>query len=207
MRNILCFGDSNTWGYNPSTKERFPQSIRWTGLLQKRLGEENANVIEEGLCGRTTIYEDQTRPGRKGIDSLPEILNRCGHLENVILMLGTNDCKAHNMSTPKDIAAGIDDCLDIILQYVSPKQVLLISPIHLGDDVWKDDYDPEFDIRSVKVSRGLENEYKKIARSRHVHFLAASKHVLPSKEDQEHLDAYSHTILADVIYNELKQCG
>ena len=48
MINILCFGDSNTWGYDPETQTRFSKKIRWTGVLQQLLGT-NFNVIEEGL--------------------------------------------------------------------------------------------------------------------------------------------------------------
>lgn len=52
MKKVLCFGDSNTWGYNPSTKDRFPKEIRWTGILQGKLGSEDTKIIEEGLVGR-----------------------------------------------------------------------------------------------------------------------------------------------------------
>ena len=51
-KRIVCFGDSNTWGYDPGTAERFPEDVRWTGLLAQALGE-NYWVIEEGQNGRT----------------------------------------------------------------------------------------------------------------------------------------------------------
>ena len=51
--NILCFGDSNTYGYKPDGTGRFDTDTRWTSLLQKKLGADH-RVIEEGLCGRTT---------------------------------------------------------------------------------------------------------------------------------------------------------
>ena len=53
--NILCFGDSNTYGYRPDGSGRFDADTRWTGLLQKKLGT-NDRIIEEGLCGRTTVF-------------------------------------------------------------------------------------------------------------------------------------------------------
>ena len=34
MKNILCFGDSNTWGYDPVTGSRYAYDVRWTGRLQ-----------------------------------------------------------------------------------------------------------------------------------------------------------------------------
>ena len=47
MTTILCYGDSNTYGYNPVNGLRYPKDVRWTGVLQKLLGEQYA-VIEEG---------------------------------------------------------------------------------------------------------------------------------------------------------------
>ena len=47
-KHILCFGDSNTWGYDAATGGRFDDDTRWTMQLSKRLGEKYY-VIEEGL--------------------------------------------------------------------------------------------------------------------------------------------------------------
>ena len=58
MKSILCFGDSNTWGYDPATKTRFSRDKRWTGLLQKYLGSEYY-IVEEGLNGRTTNIDEK----------------------------------------------------------------------------------------------------------------------------------------------------
>ena len=52
MREILCFGDSNTYGLIPGTKERYKENIRWTGILQQKLKEQDCRIVEEGLCGR-----------------------------------------------------------------------------------------------------------------------------------------------------------
>lgn len=56
MKQILCFGDSNTWGYDGESRERLPWGVRWTSLLQEKLNKEKYRVIEEGLCGRTTVF-------------------------------------------------------------------------------------------------------------------------------------------------------
>ena len=50
-RRILCFGDSNTFGWigrldGPTL--RFPSDIRWTGRLSTLLGPD-FEIIEEGL--------------------------------------------------------------------------------------------------------------------------------------------------------------
>ena len=65
QKNILCFGDSNTHGYNSKTGGRFTRQERWTSLLQKQLGDAYY-VIEEGLSGRTTSFEDPVFEGLRG---------------------------------------------------------------------------------------------------------------------------------------------
>lgn len=87
MKNILCFGDSNTYGYNPVTKGRFPDNIRWTGRLKCKVEKYNYSVIEEGLVGRTTVFEDSVRTGRKGSDFLIPLLESHFPVDTVILML------------------------------------------------------------------------------------------------------------------------
>lgn len=205
MNSILCFGDSNTWGYNPYTKGRYSSDIRWTGLLSKRFGNKNVEIVEAGLCGRTTIYEDETRPGRRGIETIKEIFATNKTFDSVVIMLGTNDCKTYNHSSPISIAEGIDECLEIILKHVEPSRVLLLSPIHLGEDVWKPGFDTEFNQNSVRISKALKGEYSKVAYKRGVHFLSASDYALPSVADQEHLNETGHRKLADVIYKEIVQ--
>lgn len=93
MTDVLCFGDSNTWGYNPKDGSRFSWEIRWTGRLQKELQGDGIRVLEEGLCGRTTIFEDPLRQGRRGTELFPVLLETHGQPEFITLMLGTNDCK------------------------------------------------------------------------------------------------------------------
>ena len=69
VKNILCFGDSNTWGYNPVDKSRHPIDVRWTGVLQATLGSEY-RIIEEGLNGRTTFKNEEgedAKPMRSGL--------------------------------------------------------------------------------------------------------------------------------------------
>ena len=65
MYEVLCFGDSNTWGYDPVSKQRFPNGVRWTGVLQAELGP-GFRVIEEGLNGRTTVWEDPVEGDKMG---------------------------------------------------------------------------------------------------------------------------------------------
>ena len=61
MGSILCYGDSNTHGTLPMAApgllERHPRGARWPEVMARLLGPE-AEVIAEGLPGRTTVHED-----------------------------------------------------------------------------------------------------------------------------------------------------
>lgn len=204
MKQLICFGDSNTWGYNGETKTRLPWGERWTSLLQEKLAEKDVRVVEEGLCGRTTIFDDPLRIGRKGSDILPVVLETHASADGLILMLGTNDCKTVFNVSAHVIASGIEKLLDQITHISPETKILLVSPITLGENVWKEEFDPEFSKESVQVSRELAVEYAKLAAQKNIAFLDAASVVVCSQADQEHMDAKGHRKLADAVYDEVE---
>ena len=204
MRQILCFGDSNTWGLDGATGKRLPWGMRWTSRLQEKLRCDQYHIIEEGLCGRTTIFEDPLREGRRGTSVLPVLLETYDDVDDIILMLGTNDCKTAFHASAEVIGKGIVRLLEQIEEYTPNARVLLVSPIYLGRNVWKEDCDPEFSKESVEVSKKLEKVYERIAGERGISFLKASDYVRCSEKDQEHLDADGHAVFAEVLYKNLR---
>ena len=204
MKQILCFGDSNTWGLDGETGKRFPWEKRWTGILQEKLADRDIRIVEEGLCGRTTIFDDPLRLGRKGSELLPTLLET--HTPDVVvLMLGTNDCKTMFGASAEVIGKGIAKLLDQINQYEDKMKVLVVSPIYLGEKVWQDGFDQEFSQESVEVSKALGAVYEKIAGRYGKSFIRAADYAVPSQADQEHMDEKSHKILADAIYRKLDE--
>lgn len=207
MKQILCYGDSNTWGLIPGTKCRFPWGIRWTSLLQEKLRAENIIILEEGLCGRTTVFEDSYRENRNGWKTLPAILETHSPVDSAIVMLGTSDCKSYYKATAFQIAKGLEACIEVLLKEIPADRILVIAPMHLGNDVWKPEYDPEFDQTSVETSKQLYAEYQKLAKRNGFHLIAASDVVKPSEIDQEHLNEEGHAILADAIFHSMYDFG
>lgn len=199
MKRILCFGDSNTYGYIPGGLGRYDEEVRWTGRLQKKVASDTV-IVEEGLCGRTTVFPDALRPGRRGSELLPILLESQAPLDMVILMLGTNDCKTVYGASAAVIARGMEYLIGQVKASLPNTQILVISPIRLGENVWKSEYDPEFSKESVGVSKGLREEFEKIAQRNGCQFLAASDYAAPSVADQEHLDEQGHAALANAIY-------
>ena len=121
MTTILCYGDSNTYGYNPVNGLRYPKDVRWTGVLQKLLGEQYA-VIEEGCNGRTTVFEDIAEPWKEGLGYLKPCLNTHKPIDFVIMMLGSNDLKRMFHASAKEIADGAEQLVSIIKEFTKEKQ-------------------------------------------------------------------------------------
>lgn len=203
--NILCFGDSNTYGYKPDGTGRFDENIRWTSLLQKKLGTGH-HIIEEGLCGRTTVFSDELREGRRGLDTIGITVESHNPVDLLILMLGTNDCKTRYNASAAIIAKGLEQTIIKARKNASQDfELLIISPIHLGKGVGEEGFDPEFDERSELVSKHLAAEYKKIALQHQATFLDASTVAVPSETDREHLDESGHAALAEAIYQTIHE--
>jgi len=205
MREILCFGDSNTWGYDPSSKGRFANEVRWTGVLQAALGP-GFRVIEEGLNGRTTVWEDPVEGDKMGKRHLLPCLESQAPLDLVILMLGTNDTKKRYSAPPADIAAGVGVLLDIIAKSAAGRdgkapQVLLVAPAPLSKLT---EFAPMFDGGPEK-SRALAALYAEQARARGCAFFDAGSVVRCSDLDGVHFEAAGHRALGEALAREVKK--
>ncbi len=106
MKNILCFGDSNVYGYIPGDGHRYPRDVRWTGVIERQLGPEY-HVIEEGLNGRTTAFVDNLQPWSCGLGAFAAALRSHAPLDAVLIMLGTNDTKRRYGVSAAEIGTGL----------------------------------------------------------------------------------------------------
>jgi lysophospholipase L1-like esterase len=209
MYAILCFGDSNTWGYDPAATARSPfpiryaPDVRWTGVLAKELGAD-FRVIEEGQNGRTTVHNDPIAPAtRNGRLVLPVILESHKPLDLIVMMLGSNDLKTLFNLPPQDIALGASLLVKMILQSdASPAgkapQVLLVCPPAITNL----DHLPDIAARIVngrERSLQLPKYYEAVAKLHGVHYLNSQEHTVPSQVDGVHLDAEIHTSLGKAV--------
>ena len=205
MKNILCFGDSNTWGYEPLVARRYPADVRWTGVLQKALGD-GFWVIEEGLNGRTNVTNEEERPMRSGLDVLPVLLESHRPLDLVVIMLGTNDLKHDFNLSAEQIADGARQvCRSVIdCEYLvdDPPQILLISPTHI-ELVTAEEQD--LLIGAIEKSRELAEHYQAVAKDLGIHFLDASKIVLKTDLDGVHWDANQHYKFGEELSVRIRQ--
>ena len=202
---ILCFGDSNTWGYTPKTGARFSHSVRWPGRLEYLLNDDQTGqryrVIEEGLNGRTTQHNEDGRLCRSGKDMFPVLLESHGPLDFVIVSLGTNDLKPQFASTPKEIARGAGDLCELAMESVGySTSVLLVSPTHLNitEVNASDEYGSDF-AEAIARSKALGEQYKAVAEDLEIHYLDAAKVVKTNTADGVHWDEAQHKDFASAV--------
>ncbi|MBM7585910.1 lysophospholipase L1-like esterase [Bacillus pakistanensis] len=206
-RRIVCFGDSNTWGYDAKTMGRFPEGVRWTSLLAERLGEE-FQIVEEGLPGRTSVVDDPLFEGLNGYTYLHPCLMSHAPIELVVIMLGTNDTKERFNLTAYNIAQGItrlslkakDTTAGIKGQ--SPN-VLVIAPPPIGKEYYEvvgKSMGKECDRKSEKLPEYL----KELLEIQNIEFLNTNRLVPMNTVDYMHLDEKGHKLLASLVYEKMK---
>ena len=205
MKEILCYGDSNTWGYNPITQQRYDMNERWTGVLQKSLGNEY-HVIEEGLSGRTTVWDDPVEGEHKnGKTYLLPCLETHKPLDLVIVLLGTNDLKKRFSATAFDIAYGAGALVDIVQKSGcgrngGPPEVLLLAPPPLGKLTKFAEMFEGGNERSEKFSQ----YYRNVAEEYGCEFLDTSMAIQTSDVDGVHLEKEDQRLLGETVAEKVK---
>lgn len=210
MKTIVCFGDSNTYGRDPVTKGRLDKKTRWPGVLQDILGEQY-DVIEEGLNGRTTVWDDPVRggPKRNGSRYLLPCLESHTPINLLVIMLGTNDLKARFSVTPYDIAESMGALIEIARQSRcglsgNDPDILIMAPPPLGKlTEWAETFQG-----GVEKSKKLAHYYASVASVYGCLFFDTAAVIQSSKLDGLHYDPEEHHKLgmavADIVHKKLK---
>lgn len=204
MYNILFYGDSNTWGYDPSCGLRYPYEKRWTSICAGLLGADYY-CISAGMNGRTTAFEDPDKPLRNGCEEIDHELQSHKPLDLVVIMLGTNDMK---FTDAKGSAAGLEKLIEMVLSanqrfagsspvFLHEPSVLLVSPVHLRSSYGTSGYD---DIRESRLLRG---NFEKLAKKHGLFFMDAAEYAEPSDIDGEHLTEEGHRALGSAITQKI----
>lgn len=206
MQRIVCYGDSNTWGYVAGIGTRLPEDQRWPAILQEKLGAD-FEVIEAGVCGRTIALDDPDVDGRNGLKSLATELESAGHFSHLIVMLGTNDTKCFFHQTTDSIKNAMRQLLQQAFQYQSKFSfsTLLISPAPLNAGIEQSPLKHLFDHDSRELSLSLADAYRDLAQELHISFLDAGIIATPSQADCVHLTIQSHQALADTLSTLINQ--
>lgn len=203
MKRILCYGDSNTWGYQAVTGERFSEEIRWPCVLQKLLGE-GYHVYENGMNARTTAFDDALYPYRNGIKEIIPALMVTEPLDAIVFMLGTNDTKHYLGVNGYTIAAGMERLIRktqdyFVCQRQPVPKILLLAPIDIADDIEEKVTCREFDRTSIQKIRELRKWYPIVAENNGCQYMNAGNAASPSCEDGVHMLPEGHKALAQAV--------
>lgn len=212
MKTIVCYGDSNTWGFKPEPARpaietaRFAWNVRWTGILQKLLGS-GFRVEEEGLSGRTTAFNDLFDERLNGLRYLDCCLLTKMPVDLAILMLGTNDTKEYFGVDAYHISCGLEQLILKIKQGgYGPSgkcpEILIVSPANLRENIYSTWTGEVFGKGCLKKDMSLKKYYQQVADRNSCRFIDAANFVEASAVDAVHLDAKNHDKLARVIYKE-----
>lgn len=211
-KRVLCFGDSNTWGYVAGTGERYGEDTRWTRVCQAALGDDY-EILEDGLNGRTSVYDRPWSPYRKGIDSLGYSLLAQMPLDLIVIFLGTNDLSmvpmircVQGVSEIVRTAKYANEIFHVgMAGAIFPKEakILLIAPMpyHPVIDTMPDApaYGKYRDsLRFAEKFRGIADEFG-------TEYLDAAQYAESSEVDGVHLTAESHKRLGFAVAEKIRE--
>ena len=190
---ILCYGDSNTWGYIPNingyTKSAIPmqydKKLCWWYALK-----ENNEVIIDGLCGRCICHENKWLTGRNASITIVDDLKKYKDVDLVIIQLGTNDCKSEYNDSPQQLTENLKNLLRII-KFSTNAQILIISPAQIKEN---NIITQRYYLGAQNKSLELDKLYAQMANKCGYNFVSGLD--LEVGEDGEHLTIKGHQMLS-----------
>ncbi|WP_349945699.1 SGNH/GDSL hydrolase family protein [Lacrimispora sp. BS-2] len=201
-KRVLCYGDSNTWGYMPVTGTRYEESVRYPGVMAQSLGDEY-RVVEEGLNGRTTVFSDRMEPERCGIEHLLPFLLSHLPLDYLVIMLGTNDTKSHFHVNAREIGYGMEELLIRARHILDTRgfrtKIILVAPVPIYPE-----RDPMFDQESWRKSGELALVFRELAHTYGCLYLDGGSVTRAVGEDGIHLSIQGHRALGEAIAEIIK---
>ena len=180
---ILCFGDSNTYGYDPRGffGDRYGAEDRWVDLLAKQTGWE---VINAGANGREIPRKPYTF----------RLLTEHAPVDVFLVMLGTNDLLQG--ATAKEAADRMEAFLNQLLPHC--QQILLVAPPPMKRGAWV----PTDEL--VAESIHLAEEYKLLAENLNIPFVDTRHWNIELAFDGVHFTASGHHVFAEKLGKELR---
>ena len=197
MKKILCFGDSNTYGFNPLTRGRYNTETRWTGILQE-LCKNKYEIIEAGCNNRTAFSDNPAGIEQTGYKVLPNYLKL--NPDYIIFQIGINDLQFQYNNS--DIENGFEKLITLT-KSISNAHIIILSAPELTTSVLKSPiFSKLFDETSIKKSKELITILEKIAQKHNCKYIELNN-IKVSAIDGLHYETKEHRIIAQTIYKHL----
>lgn len=196
MKKIVCYGDSNTFGFNPKDGSRFDVNTRWVSLLQKNLGA-GYEVVDEGMCNRTGFVENPDGFIFSGSKHFPKLMEKSENIDILILWIGTNDLMFQYNIDFEIIENGLKALIG--LAKTKSKRIIVVPPVILREKILDSYFGSMFDETSIAKSKDVGKIYKKLAKNYNCEYFDVNEFVKPSDYDGLHFDEASHKIIAEKL--------
>lgn len=214
-KHIVCFGDSNTHGYCADPRDqadggiRFNESERWPMRLQGLLGD-GYHVIEEGLSGRTTCFDDPIHEALSGIEYITPCLKSHETVDLLIIMLGTNDTKDRFCASAACIGIGMARLVKKAMATEcwggKRPNILVIAPPPIGEGMLSAECAATMGQHCVGKSRELAKYYRMHCELLGCNFLDAGELGCEfNRVDFMHLTSIGHETLAKALAERIPE--
>lgn len=204
MKKILCFGDSNTFGFNLQSGKRYDKNTRWTGTLQT-LCKDKFKITEAGCNNRTAFMDNPAGVEQTGYKILPEYLKH-EKFDIIILAIGINDLQIFFAPTSEEFKKGLEKLIKITKEFSPNSEIILVCPSKLNSEGIKNGiFRYQFDNISVEKSFKLPQIYKSLADKYKCNFIDLNDITEVSALDGLHYLPQSHKKIAESLYYKLNE--
>lgn len=194
MKKILCYGDSNTFGFVPGSGKRYKKEERWSGILSELLPDYE--IIEEGMNNRMGFLESLDSLEQSGGKYLPLLLQNHKDIDIFILALGTNDSQFLYNLDEKIAETGLEHLVNSIYSANSKTKIIIIPPVKIEKNILNGFFKIQFDLISVEKIRNIFPLYKKLADKYNCLYFDFNEYTKPSEIDGLHYTKEGHKIIA-----------
>ena len=201
MKKIICYGDSNTFGFNPKDGSRFDENTRWTSKLQNILGNDY-NVVNEGLCDRTGFVNNPKGFLFSAQKHFPKMITKTDNIDLIILAVGSNDLQFQYDVSFGAIEKGLEKLINIAQE--KTENIIIVPPVILSEKVLEGFFSYQFDKTSIIKSKKVGRIFRQIANVYHCGYFDINKITSPSDYDGLHYDENSHILTAEKLVNFIK---
>ncbi len=201
MKKVLCFGDSNVYGFNPENGTRYDKNSRWSGILGT-LAQEKFEIFERGCNNRTCFSENPAGENFTGVKILPEILKT--KFNYIILALGINDLQKSYNPGYEEIKEGLERLIKIAQNTQPEAEIILASPSVISLNILKSFFGTMFDKGSIEKSHKLAQIYTEVAQTHNCHLIDFNKIAQTSELDGLHYSPSEHQKIAEAMFKFLQ---
>ena len=198
MKKILCFGDSNVYGFNPKNGQRYSKDCRWSGILQSSC-KNKYDIIEAGCNNRTCFKDNPAGIEQTGYKILPTILSETKP-NSIILALGINDLQFQYNTTPTEIELGLTNIIKTTQKICPNAKIIILSPSNIKKCILQSFFSAMFDQTSIELSKQMSKIYKNVADTQNCLFLDLNKIATTSDIDGLHYTIDEHKKIAQKVF-------